>query len=142
MKEDEPAAKGNIVGRINNLMSSDLDSLINARMLCLDIISAPLGVVISAAGLYQILGWSSFVGIGFLSSSWIAIRFFEGILILLCCSVLTMPIPAKLAVLQHGTQKKFTDASDNRVQRVTEAINRCVLSCLSMLRFLIMRLRL
>ncbi|CED83676.1 Multidrug resistance-associated protein/mitoxantrone resistance protein, ABC superfamily [Phaffia rhodozyma] len=103
----EPTAdanKGaNIVGKINNLMSNDLDSLINARMIFLDIISAPLGVIISAWGLYSILGWSSFVGIGFL--------------------VLTMPVPAKLAMLQHGTQKQYTDASDNRVQRVTEAIN-------------------
>lgn len=37
--------------------------------------------------------------------------------------VLTTPLPATLAVLQHGTQKKFTEASDARVTKITEAIN-------------------
>lgn len=56
--------------------------------------------------------------------------------------VLTTPLPAKLTMLQHGTQKKvrsqiaglacplliwwfncqFTDASDARVNRITESI--------------------
>lgn len=104
-------------------MSSDLDNLINIRMICLDVVSAPLGIVISVVGLYKILGWSSLCGLAFL--------------------VLTSPLPAKLTMLQHGTQKKvhplvllcilrraderateqFTEASDARVQRITEAIN-------------------
>ncbi|KAL7413558.1 P-loop containing nucleoside triphosphate hydrolase protein [Mrakia frigida] len=102
--DGEPAkAGGNLVGQISNHMSSDLDSLIGARMIMLSAISAPLGIAVSVFGLYKILGWSAFVGISFL--------------------ILTSPLPAKLAMVQHGTQKLFTEAADARVTRITEAIN-------------------
>jgi hypothetical protein len=38
-------------------------------MIMLHAISAPLGIAVSVLGLYQILGWSAFVGISFLSES-------------------------------------------------------------------------
>lgn len=37
---DDTDQSGNLVGRINNLMSSDLDSLINARMIMLWVASS------------------------------------------------------------------------------------------------------
>lgn len=67
-EENEDDLKGNLVGKINQLMSSDLDSLINARTLCIDAVAAPVGLVISVISLYSILGWSSLCGLGFLSA--------------------------------------------------------------------------
>lgn len=67
-EENEDDLKGNLVGKINQLMSSDLDSLITARTLCIDAVAAPVGLIISVISLYSILGWSSLCGLGFLSA--------------------------------------------------------------------------
>lgn len=52
------------VGMINNLMSTDLDTLTNAREFFLLVGSVPVEIIFAVVFLYDLLGWASLVGIG------------------------------------------------------------------------------
>ncbi|KAF8671537.1 P-loop containing nucleoside triphosphate hydrolase protein [Rhizoctonia solani] len=109
---DSAGAKGNeqaddsgsnIVGKINNLMStvrhlstyfSDLGNILEGRDFLFLVTYAPFEIVCSAILLYWILGWSAVVG--------------------MVCMVLFFPLPRKVAQLVNGIQ------TDARVQGITE----------------------
>ncbi|KAH9166021.1 hypothetical protein EDB89DRAFT_2115943 [Lactarius sanguifluus] len=63
-KEDgeEPGDSSNLVGKMNNLVSTDLENLVEGRDFLLLVLYFPLQIVVSVWFLYNILGWSAFVG--------------------------------------------------------------------------------
>ncbi|KAI9435350.1 hypothetical protein H4582DRAFT_2112394 [Lactarius indigo] len=58
----EPGDSSNLVGKMNNLVSTDLDNLVEGRDFLLLVLYFPLQVVICIWFLYNILGWSAFSG--------------------------------------------------------------------------------
>jgi len=62
-KEEEKAEKGsNLVGKITNLVSTDLNNIVDGRDFPMLFISLPLQIVLCIVFLYKILGWSAIVG--------------------------------------------------------------------------------
>jgi len=64
-KEDEKkkADKGsNLVGKITNLVSTDLNNIVDGRDFPILFISLPLQIVLCIIFLYKVLGWSAIVG--------------------------------------------------------------------------------
>ena len=56
-KEEEETKGSNLVGKINNLMSTDLENMVEGRDFLLILVYAPVQIVGSIIFLYQILGW-------------------------------------------------------------------------------------
>ena len=56
----------NLAGRINNLISTDVENITDCRDFMFLLIHAPLQTALCIAFLYTVLGWSSFVGMGIL----------------------------------------------------------------------------
>ncbi|KAI0758967.1 P-loop containing nucleoside triphosphate hydrolase protein [Fomes fomentarius] len=91
----------NLVGRINNLVSSDLNSLDYITMhFVYTTVEAPLQITLCIVFLYQIMGWSAFVGL----ASMIAV----------------LPIPGYITKHIRGSQQEKMQKTDERVQFVTE----------------------
>lgn len=122
--EDAPAAlaepstgSGNLIGKINNLVTTDLNNLVDGRdflfigtsLLAVELLKAmwterhvlavlyaPLQVVLSIVFLYSILGWSAFVG--------------------MVAMLLLFPVPGYVASMIQGVQtekmKKVRDTVD------------------------------
>jgi cobalamin biosynthesis Mg chelatase CobN len=83
-KDDKKSS--NLIGRINNLVTSDLKSITNGRDFLLVGLNAPINIALGMWFLYWILGWSSFVG--------------------LAVMIALMPAPAFFANQMSGVQKK------------------------------------
>ena len=63
-EEKEKADNGsNLVGKITNLVSTDLNNIIEGRDFLMLVISLPLQIIFCVAFLYKVLGWSAIVGI-------------------------------------------------------------------------------
>jgi hypothetical protein len=63
--KDKPAAKTeNLLGRLNNLVTSDLQNVAGGRDFLMVIQNAPVQFAVAVAFLYSILGWSSLAGLG------------------------------------------------------------------------------
>ncbi|KAH7903194.1 ABC transporter type 1, transmembrane domain-containing protein [Hygrophoropsis aurantiaca] len=93
----------NLIGKINNFVSSDLNNITEGRnflMLCL---YAPLQICLSIWILYGILGWSALVG--------------------LATMVALFPIPGYVARKLQKVQVEKMKKTDARVQTVTETMN-------------------
>ncbi|KIK53742.1 hypothetical protein GYMLUDRAFT_178425, partial [Collybiopsis luxurians FD-317 M1] len=93
----------NLIGRINNLVTTDL-AVINDARNCIALISEiPFLLVFYAVFLYTILGWSAFVGIGI--------------------TIIMAPIPIYISGIvrkYHAERMKKTDA---RVHILTDVVN-------------------
>ncbi|KAJ3531222.1 hypothetical protein NM688_g7605 [Phlebia brevispora] len=104
LKKAGSRTKGkNLVGRINNHVTSDLSSIQSGRGFPLVLFLAPIQVVLSMIFLYKVLGWSSFVGFAVM--------------------ILLLPVPAWVSKMINRNQKKKMKAMDARVQKVTEMMN-------------------
>ncbi|KIK08096.1 hypothetical protein K443DRAFT_672979 [Laccaria amethystina LaAM-08-1] len=107
-KKDSPAeAKApkkadNLVGKLNNLITNDMNNITGARDFLMIIYLVPLEVILAMVFLYKILGWSAFVG-------------FASIIALI-------PLPGYIASLIQRVQKKKMVMVDARVQTVTETV--------------------
>ncbi|RDX55372.1 hypothetical protein OH76DRAFT_1428233 [Lentinus brumalis] len=105
--KDAPAQpstpSGNLIGRINNLVTTDLNNLVDGRDFLFLVLYAPLQVVLSVIFLYSILGWSAFVG--------------------MVAMALLFPVPGYVASLIQTVQTEKMKKTDARVQNVTETMN-------------------
>ncbi|KAI0650859.1 multidrug resistance-associated ABC transporter [Trametes meyenii] len=108
--EEEPAApssggqaSGNLIGRINNLVTTDLNNLVDGRDFLFVALYAPAQIVVGVVFLYTILGWSAFVG--------------------LAAMILLFPIPGYVASKIQGVQTEKMKKTDSRVQEVTETMS-------------------
>ncbi|CAE6473454.1 unnamed protein product [Rhizoctonia solani] len=99
-KEQDDDEGSNLIGKINNLMSTDLGNIVEGRDFVFLITYAPIQIVCSALLLYWILGWSAVVG--------------------MTCMALFFPLPGKVAHLVNGIQGEKMKKTDARVQSVTE----------------------
>ncbi|OJT02282.1 ATP-binding cassette transporter abc4 [Trametes pubescens] len=99
-------AKQNVhlMGRINNLVSSDLQNINDLSMMIIFwTVEMPFHVLFCTIFLYQVLGWSGVVGI-----------------VITACS---LPIPGYFAKRVKGLQTERMKRTDARVQTVTEMMN-------------------
>ncbi|KAF8608398.1 hypothetical protein BDV93DRAFT_519443 [Ceratobasidium sp. AG-I] len=102
-KAEEESKNSNLVGKINNLMSTDLANIVEGREFLLLLVYAPVQIVGSIIFLYQILGWSSVVG--------------------MAAMLILFPLPGKVGQLIHSVQIERMKKTDARVQTATDLIS-------------------
>ncbi|KAF8307170.1 hypothetical protein DL93DRAFT_2171840 [Clavulina sp. PMI_390] len=91
-----------LIGKINNLMSSDLQNIMELAEIPMTVVYNPLRIMISVLFLYRLLGWSFFVGFGLM--------------------LFGAFVPGRLTPLMHQTQKARSKQTDARVQSISETI--------------------
>ncbi|KAF8917347.1 P-loop containing nucleoside triphosphate hydrolase protein [Mucidula mucida] len=97
------SAAGNLVGKINNLVSTDLQTVVEARDFFLIVAYVPIQISLCILFLYTLLGWSAFVGLAIL--------------------IVMLPIPGRIAKRTHTVQENRLKRADARIQSVTEVMN-------------------
>ncbi|EIN13416.1 P-loop containing nucleoside triphosphate hydrolase protein [Punctularia strigosozonata HHB-11173 SS5] len=100
---DGSSKADNLVGRINNLITTDLNNIVDGRDFLMLVLWAPLEFVLCLYVLYQLLGWSTFVG--------------------LAVMILLFPIPGYFANRIQTVQVERMKKTDARVQLATETMN-------------------
>ncbi|KAK7025989.1 hypothetical protein VNI00_015819 [Paramarasmius palmivorus] len=91
-----------LIGKINNLVTTDVNNILNGPHLPYLVAYVPLQLAFSLMFLYSILGWSAFVAFG--------------------CTLLLLPVPGYLASLTHKIQSEKMKRTDERVEVVTETM--------------------
>ncbi|KAH9886265.1 P-loop containing nucleoside triphosphate hydrolase protein [Cubamyces lactineus] len=103
---EKPAKKEtsrHLVGRINNLVTTDLNNIDGLGVYLVFIgVQAPFGMILSMVFLYRILGWSALVG--------------------LVTMLITLPLPGWITRHIQGAQREKMKRTDSRVQTVTEML--------------------
>ncbi|KAF8876209.1 multidrug resistance-associated ABC transporter [Gymnopilus junonius] len=107
-EEKKKASDGNLVGKINNLVTTDLNNIVSGRDFLLVVLYVPVQIIFCVVFLYKVLGWSAFVGIGIM--------------------VALFPAPGYVAKILSRTQKERLKLltlikTDARVQAVSEMVN-------------------
>ncbi|KAH7913221.1 hypothetical protein BJ138DRAFT_1059515 [Hygrophoropsis aurantiaca] len=97
------SSASNLIGKINNLVTSDLNNITEGRDFLLLGFYVPLQVGLSIWFLYGILGWSALVGLAVMT--------------------LLFPIPGYVARMFQTVQVEKMKKTDARVQTVTETMN-------------------
>ncbi|KAF7368881.1 ATP-binding cassette transporter [Mycena venus] len=95
-------ASANLAGKINTLLTVDRNNIgqaLDAMLLVL----VPIQVVGSVVFLYQLFGWSAFVGMG--------------------AMLALFPLPGYLAKMQSSVQNRALEKTDARVQIVSETMS-------------------
>ncbi|KAJ3774339.1 hypothetical protein FB446DRAFT_729352 [Lentinula raphanica] len=93
----------NLVGKLNNLVSTDLQNIVDAKDFIRIIALVPIQIVLCIWFLYNILGWSALVGLGVI--------------------IVTFPVPGLLARFIQQAQRARMRRTDARVQVVTEIMD-------------------
>ncbi|KIM54250.1 hypothetical protein SCLCIDRAFT_1222221 [Scleroderma citrinum Foug A] len=93
----------NLVGKINNLVTTDLNNIVDGRDFLMIFPYTPLQIGVCTWFLYRILGWSALVG--------------------LAVMVLLFPLPGLVANKIQSVQTIKMKKTDARVQMVTETMN-------------------
>ena len=63
-EEKKGGKDSNLVGKITNLVSTDLGNIVDGRDFPILFISLPLQIILCVVFLYKVLGWSAIVGMG------------------------------------------------------------------------------
>ncbi|KAJ7596755.1 P-loop containing nucleoside triphosphate hydrolase protein [Mycena floridula] len=93
----------NRLGKMNNLISTDLANITEARYFLLTALDIPLQITLCIGFLYVVLGWSALVGLAGL--------------------LLMFPIPAMMGKRLQAVQQQVMKKTDARVQTVVETLN-------------------
>ncbi|KAF9483590.1 hypothetical protein BDN70DRAFT_990288 [Pholiota conissans] len=102
-EDSKKKSDGNLVGKINNLVTSDLNNITGARDFLWLLLGVPLNIGLCLAFLYRLLGWSTFVGFG--------------------VTIALLPLPGYVAKKIQQTQSQRMKHTDARVQAVSEAMS-------------------
>lgn len=104
-KEDDPPQSdaSNLVGKINNLVTTDLDNIVDGRDFLFVVLYIPVQISLCIVFLYLLLGWSSFVG--------------------LAVMIVSFPLPGYIAKWIQTIQEKRLKRTDARVQSVSECMS-------------------
>ncbi|KAF8966908.1 multidrug resistance-associated ABC transporter [Flammula alnicola] len=89
------AEKDNLIGKINTMVTVDVDNIVGAKDFLMLIVQVPLELTLAVAFLYIVLGWSI---------------------------ILLLPAPGYLASRMQQVQKKKMEKTDARVEAVTETV--------------------
>ncbi|KAH7101421.1 ATP-binding cassette transporter [Auriculariales sp. MPI-PUGE-AT-0066] len=90
----------NLLGKINNLVTSDIDNITDARNFILLFLQVPLQIAISVWFLYSVLGFSAFVGVAVM--------------------IISLPAPGWIALRINTVVEERMKRTDARVQQVAE----------------------
>ncbi|KAJ7225905.1 P-loop containing nucleoside triphosphate hydrolase protein, partial [Mycena pura] len=103
--KEQPAESNtdNLVGKITNLVTTDLVNITESRDFLFVLLLIPMEIIFCVIFLYLVLGWSAFVGMGIM--------------------VLLFPLPGYVAKLVQTVQQQRLKKTDARVQAVTETMN-------------------
>ncbi|KAJ7748587.1 hypothetical protein B0H16DRAFT_1692067 [Mycena metata] len=120
----EPSKKDgakNLLGRMTNLVTSDLSTINESRNMLLVFVLVPLQTMGSVVFLYQVLGWSSFVGMGvmvalFPAPGYLA-KYQQGV------GEFTISLHTNKPKITLAAQKSIRKTTDARVQTVSETMN-------------------
>ncbi|KIY48677.1 P-loop containing nucleoside triphosphate hydrolase protein [Fistulina hepatica ATCC 64428] len=93
----------NLVGRLNNLVTSDMDSMTAGRDFIFLFTFIPLQITLSIAFLYNVLGWSAFVGLATLLA--------------------LFPLPGMVTKWMQRVQREQAKRTDARVQTISETMS-------------------
>ncbi|KAH6916807.1 ATP-binding cassette transporter [Coprinopsis sp. MPI-PUGE-AT-0042] len=102
-KEEGSSSADNLIGKINNLVTSDVGNITEARDFLFVLVYIPLEATLCMVFLYSILGWSAMVG--------------------LAVMVICLPLPGYIAKLIQDVQVARMKKTDARVQSVSETMN-------------------
>ncbi|KAJ7101009.1 hypothetical protein C8R43DRAFT_1141277 [Mycena crocata] len=102
-ESEESASASNLVGKITNLVTTDLGNITESRDFLFILLLIPMEIILCVVFLYQVLGWSAFVGMGVM--------------------VLLFPVPGYVAKQIQTVQQQRLKKTDSRVQVVTETMN-------------------
>ncbi|KAH8835448.1 hypothetical protein DL96DRAFT_1730898 [Flagelloscypha sp. PMI_526] len=97
------SSANNLVGKINNLVTTDLNNIVEGRDFLFGILYIPLQIGLSIWFLYVILGYSAFVGLAVI--------------------VVTFPVPGFVAKKAQDFQKIQLQRTDARVQTISDVMN-------------------
>ncbi|KAE9400429.1 P-loop containing nucleoside triphosphate hydrolase protein [Gymnopus androsaceus JB14] len=100
---DAPSNTNTSTGNINTLITVDLNTVEQGQHFLVLITYIPVQIVICIVFLYQLLGWSAFVGIGL-------------------TSVLAL-VPSVVGESLHSVQEDKMKKTDSRVQMFTDVVN-------------------
>ncbi|KAJ6555137.1 hypothetical protein DFH09DRAFT_573964 [Mycena vulgaris] len=103
VKEEAKKAEGSLVGKINNLVTTDLGNIVDSRDFSVLLIYVPCQIALGIWFLHSLLGWAVWVGLGSI--------------------VALAPVPGFLAKFVQSVQKERLKRTDERVQSVSEAVN-------------------
>ncbi|EJD51853.1 ATP-binding cassette transporter [Auricularia subglabra TFB-10046 SS5] len=92
----------NLVGKINNLVTTDVSNITEARDFLFLVLYCPLQIIICVWFLYVVLGWSAFAG--------------------LATMILTFPLPGWIAAKVNTISNERMKKTDARIQHVTETM--------------------
>ncbi|KAF8068784.1 P-loop containing nucleoside triphosphate hydrolase protein [Lyophyllum atratum] len=92
-----------LVGRMNNLISTDLQAISQGAEFIQVFFTGPLLIILTLGFLYTILGWSALAGFAVL--------------------VALSPLPASFSWLLQGAAKEVSKKGDDRVEAVTETMS-------------------
>ncbi|KAL0577586.1 hypothetical protein V5O48_004384, partial [Marasmius crinis-equi] len=101
--EATTAQSANLVGKINNLITTDLENVVDSRDVFFLLVYVPLQVGLGIAFLYYLLGWSALVGFATM--------------------VLLGPLPGVVTQMIQKVQAERMKRTDARVQVITEVVN-------------------
>ncbi|KAH9836198.1 uncharacterized protein C8Q71DRAFT_761194 [Rhodofomes roseus] len=101
-KEGSSGGASNLVGRINNLVTTDMQTIDHGRDFIFVLVEVPTQLALCTWFLYSVLGWSAFVGMGVMGCM--------------------LPLPGYVASFVHGLQEKKMAKTDARVQTVSELL--------------------
>ncbi|KAF8722474.1 P-loop containing nucleoside triphosphate hydrolase protein, partial [Rhizoctonia solani] len=99
--EEQKRPTSYLIGRIHNLMSTDVNNISQDFLFVL--FFAPLRIVFNTLFLYWILGWSAIIG--------------------LVCMILLLFVPGKVVRLINKIQIEWAKKTDSRVQLIIESLN-------------------
>ncbi|KAF8963040.1 hypothetical protein BDZ97DRAFT_1758980 [Flammula alnicola] len=107
-KKGSAESDSNLIGKINNLVTTDWSNIVEARDFLLLLIFVPLHIALCTTFLYQVLGWRLYLRSAFVG---------------LASMILLFPLPGYIAKLVQDVQRTRIKMTDARVQDVTEAVN-------------------
>ncbi|KAH7101229.1 P-loop containing nucleoside triphosphate hydrolase protein [Auriculariales sp. MPI-PUGE-AT-0066] len=102
-EDPDVEVEANFVGKIQNLVTSDLANITTAKDSLFLFLNFPLQVVFCIWFLYALLGWSSIVG--------------------LIVMLIYFPLPGWIATRLNRFSVQMMKATDGRVQQMTEVLN-------------------
>ncbi|KAJ6606137.1 P-loop containing nucleoside triphosphate hydrolase protein [Mycena vulgaris] len=99
----EPTKGRNLVGKINNLATTDLQNIVTAGECLPQLLIYLLQCCLGVWFLYEVLGWAAFVGLG--------------------VTVAVFPLPGFIAGRLQFVQQELMQRTDTRVQTVSETMS-------------------